>query len=145
MNSGRVSDAIFDMLERLKGRARVDAKARPRRCQSSACFYSRWPSQRSSARGSCGRTVGIPVSWARRSPGCQLRLPLRLPDPKTSGVELQRSFAAGQGDPLDDEFVLRDDALAGAAGFTVARPAPNPRGAIQRQATIGELAEDEET
>jgi hypothetical protein len=77
--------------------------------------------------------------------GGQLRPSLALPDPKTSHVELQRTFAAGQGDPLDDELVLRDDDLAGVADFTVARPAPDPRDTVQRQPTIGQFAQDEET
>ena len=60
-------------------------------------------------------------------------------------MELQRGRAIGRGIGLDDELFLRDDGLAAITNLAIAWPAPDTGDAVDRQPTISELAQDEET
>ena len=90
-----------------------------------------------------------PGSYLRRlhRPACFMSrdLPLRVPDLEAPHVKLHTEAAGGGADALDDELSPGDDLLAGVTGLAVPRSAPHPRDAVLRQATVRELASDEDT
>jgi hypothetical protein len=67
-----------------------------------------------------------------------------IPDLKTSDVHLKRPPAKVQREPFQQRLVPSEDCVAGVARFAVAWGAPDRSDAVIRQATVSDLAPDEE-
>jgi hypothetical protein len=71
--------------------------------------------------------------------------PFVVPDLETSHVELKGPPAEIQREPFHQQLVLGEDRVAGVARFAVAWSTPDRSDAVMRQATVADLAPDEET
>jgi hypothetical protein len=97
----------------------------------------------------CGKLAALGLrsqdrlsTLARYDPICAPSLP--VPHVEARDVELQRRLAL-EGDALHDERGLGDGFFTRVTDLAVARTTPEPRDAVVRKPSVGELLANEET